>query len=73
MSSQTTALQAYVYFNVETLWAALSGMVVNCDSSVFMHCSFVFDAPVICKNCGSHTKVDEDSGLLNCCTMSLGK
>jgi hypothetical protein len=73
MSSQTAALQAYVYFNVETLWAALSAMVVTCDSSIFRHCSFVFGANVVCKNCGSHTKAAEDSGLLNCYTMSLRK
>jgi len=54
MSSQTTALQVYVYFNVETLRAALSGMDVTCDSSIFRHCSFVFGAPVVCKNCSSH-------------------
>jgi len=73
MSPQTTALQASVYVNVETLWAALSGMVVICDSSIFSHFSFVFDAHVVCKNCGYHTKAAEDSGLLNCYTTSLGK
>jgi len=34
---------------------------------------FVFGSPVVCEICGSHTKVAEDSGLLNCYTMSLGK